>query len=49
MAIQYGFYVNSDICTGCKACMTACMDRNSLVDGQFISKVNEVRWRRVRH
>lgn len=41
MAIQYGFYVNSDICTGCKACMTACMDRNSLVDGQFIRKVYE--------
>ena len=42
MAIQYGFYVNSDICTGCKACMTACMDRNSLVDGQFIRKVYEL-------
>jgi len=27
---MYGFYVNTDICTGCKACMTACMDRNDL-------------------
>ncbi|WP_418970823.1 4Fe-4S binding protein, partial [Adlercreutzia sp.] len=21
---QYGFFVNTDICTGCKACMTSC-------------------------
>lgn len=27
---MYGFYVNTDICTGCKACMTSCMDRNDL-------------------
>ena len=27
---MYGFYVNTDICTGCKACMTSCMDRNNL-------------------
>lgn len=23
---QYGFYVNTEICAGCKACMTACFD-----------------------
>ncbi len=27
---QYGFYVNTDICIGCKACMTACFDRQNL-------------------
>ena len=27
---QYGFYVNTDICIGCKACMTSCFDRNDL-------------------
>jgi anaerobic dimethyl sulfoxide reductase subunit B (iron-sulfur subunit) len=27
---EYGFYVNTDICVGCKACMTACMDRQDL-------------------
>jgi anaerobic dimethyl sulfoxide reductase subunit B (iron-sulfur subunit) len=27
---QYGFFVNTDICIGCKACMTACFDRNDL-------------------
>lgn len=27
---QYGFYVNTDICIGCKACMTSCFDRQNL-------------------
>jgi anaerobic dimethyl sulfoxide reductase subunit B (iron-sulfur subunit) len=30
MATNYGFYINTDICIGCKACMTSCMDRNNL-------------------
>ena len=38
---QYGFYVNTEICTGCKACMTACMDRNDLEDDEKIRKVYE--------
>lgn len=38
---QYGFYVNSDICTGCKACMTACMDRNNLQGDEKLRKVYE--------
>lgn len=39
---QYGFYVNTRICTGCKACMTACMDRNDLAEeGEMIRKVYE--------
>lgn len=37
----YGFYVNTDICTGCKACMTACMDRNDLQVPQKFRKVWE--------
>ena len=38
---QYGFYVNTDICTGCKACMTACFDRNDLEVPQKFRKVWE--------
>ena len=36
---QYGFFVNTDICTGCKACMIACIDKHNLNKG--------VLWRRV--
>jgi anaerobic dimethyl sulfoxide reductase subunit B (iron-sulfur subunit) len=38
---QYGFYVNTEICTGCKACMTACFDRNNLEVPQKFRKVYE--------
>jgi len=38
---MYGFYVNTDICTGCKACMTACFDRNDLEVPQKFRKVYE--------
>jgi len=38
---KYGFYVNTDICMGCKACMTACFDRNDLVVPQKFRKVWE--------
>lgn len=38
---NYGFYVNTDICMGCKACMTACFDRNDLVVPQKFRKVWE--------
>ncbi len=38
---QYGFYVNTDICAGCKACMTACFDRNNLEVPQKFRKVYE--------
>lgn len=38
---QYGFFVNTDICTGCKACMTACFDRNDLEVPQKFRKVYE--------
>lgn len=39
MAKQYGFYHNSSACTGCKACVIACKDKNDLPVG--------VNWRRV--
>ena len=38
---QYGFYVNTEICAGCKACMTACFDRNNLEVPQKFRKVYE--------
>jgi anaerobic dimethyl sulfoxide reductase subunit B len=39
MAKQLGFYMNLAACTGCKACMIACKDKNDLPIG--------VNWRRV--
>ena len=33
------FYLDTQICTGCKTCMVACKDKNDLAPG--------VRWRRV--
>lgn len=38
---QYGFYVNTDICTGCKACMTSCLDHNDLTAPAKFRKVWE--------
>lgn len=39
MSKQYGFYINTATCSGCKTCMVACKDRSDLPDG--------VKWRRV--
>lgn len=39
MANQKAFYFNASICIGCKACQTACVDKNDLPIG--------VLWRRV--
>lgn len=39
MAKQLGFYLDQNYCTGCKACQTACKDKNDLPVG--------VTWRRV--
>ena len=39
MAKQYGFYINSRVCSGCKTCMVACKDKHNLETG--------VKWRRV--
>ena len=37
--VQYGFYIDTTRCTGCKTCMVACKDRSDLPVG--------IRWRRV--
>ena len=39
MAKQYGFYINSSVCAGCKSCQVACKDKHDLDVG--------IRWRRV--
>jgi len=38
---QYGFHINTDICMGCKACMTSCFDRNDLEVPQKFRRVYE--------
>lgn len=50
MATQYAFYFDSNACTGCKACQTACKDKHDLPVGQTWRKVYEVSggdWKRV--
>lgn len=39
--MQYGFYIDSDRCTGCKACMAACKDKNNLPVGMNFRRVTE--------
>ena len=39
MAKQLAFYMDASACTGCKACMIACKDKNNLPVG--------INWRRV--
>jgi anaerobic dimethyl sulfoxide reductase subunit B (iron-sulfur subunit) len=41
MSKQYGFYINTKLCSGCKACMVACKDRQNLADGEKFRKVYE--------
>ncbi|WP_022851988.1 4Fe-4S dicluster domain-containing protein [Limisalsivibrio acetivorans] len=41
MSTQYGFYIDTQHCTGCKACMNACKDRQNLADGEMFRKVYE--------
>lgn len=36
---KYGFFFDQTLCTGCKACQIACIDKHDLPTG--------VRWRRV--
>ena len=40
---QYGFVVDLDVCTGCKACVTACHVMNGLDDGESFRSVGVVR------
>jgi len=41
MTKQYGFYFDASVCSGCKACMTACKDKNNLPVGMNWRKVTE--------
>lgn len=38
--MSLGFYFNQDACSGCRACQTACKDRNDLMVGQLYRKVS---------
>lgn len=37
--MQYGFYIESNFCTGCKACQVACKDEHDLEVGQLFRQV----------
>ena len=37
--MSLGFYFNQRACSGCKACQTACKDRNDLAVGELFRKV----------
>lgn len=39
---QLGFYIDSSICSGCKACQVACKDKNNLEVGRRFRRVYEV-------
>jgi len=41
MSKQYGFYIDTKHCTGCKACFVACKDRQDLNSGEKFRKVYE--------
>ncbi|MCW5880802.1 MAG: dimethylsulfoxide reductase subunit B [Anaerolineae bacterium] len=42
MGSQYGFYMNTAVCIGCKACQIACNDKNNLEVGRLFRRVLEV-------
>jgi len=42
MVIQYGFFIDSSVCSGCKACQMACKDKNDLEVGRLWRRVYEV-------
>ena len=39
---QYGFFVDSDACSGCKTCQIACKDKNDLKPGVLWRRVYEI-------
>ena len=50
MSKQYGFYVDSSYCSGCKTCQAACIDKNNLDRGVLwrrVYEVNEGGWKKV--
>jgi anaerobic dimethyl sulfoxide reductase subunit B (iron-sulfur subunit) len=42
MTSQLAFYLDTNACTGCKACQVACKDRNDLQRGLLFRRVYEV-------
>lgn len=39
MKKQYGFYVDTSLCSGCKDCAMACKDKNNLDDERFFRSI----------
>ena len=39
---QFGFYYNSNVCSGCKTCQVACKDKNDHNTGMSWRRVHEV-------
>lgn len=42
MGMQMAFYVNQQVCMGCKTCQVSCKDKNDLKVGQLWRRVYEV-------
>ncbi|MGE5590848.1 MAG: 4Fe-4S ferredoxin, partial [Bacillota bacterium] len=42
MGKQLAFYVNQQVCMGCKTCQISCKDKNDLKVGQLWRRVYEV-------
>jgi anaerobic dimethyl sulfoxide reductase subunit B (iron-sulfur subunit) len=42
MTKQYGFYVDTSACSGCKVCQVACKDKHDLEEGVLWRRVYEV-------
>ena len=42
MTLQLGFYFDSSVCSGCRACQMACRDKNNLESNQMWRQVIEV-------
>ena len=40
---QKGFYLDSVICTGCKACQIACKDKNDLKVGELFREYSALK------
>jgi anaerobic dimethyl sulfoxide reductase subunit B len=39
---QYGFFINSQVCSGCKTCLVACKDKHDLEVGRNYRRVYEI-------
>ncbi|UCE48948.1 MAG: dimethylsulfoxide reductase subunit B [Phycisphaerales bacterium] len=42
MGKQYGFFIDSQVCAGCKTCVMACKDRHDLEVGRNYRRVYEI-------